>query len=420
MVKEFKNDTFKLISLFIFITYAALYDIFSAFFGGTVIRLGLIALCYGSFLFIFVFGKERIYSAYLVFLSIFGGVIIFYSVLNGKNNFLFEEYALPTSVTLFSGVVGFYFMAIQRDAKGLNNMLKITTLILTAYYYLYSFDIVNSEEYEFGYSMGFGFRVLLPCILSLHFAFEKREKKKILSLIWFLPFALCMFLILTYGSRGPIIGVLAYLILRFGLVFLLDKKVSFAKKMAMLLLIILGSMAVYTFFGYFVEVFADYLDDLGITSRTITRILNQTIADDNGRDFFFKKALSKITVAGLGPFSDQYMWGRGNYCHNFFLEVLLDFGFVIGMGIIILVIVLICKIIGRSEDNPWFSLFVVFLSYCLGRLMFSGTFWSETMFWMTLGLGWICLKRPDLQTEEKENDQKNPKKNQKIRIQKNI
>ena len=141
---------------------------------------------------------------------------------------------------------------------------------------------------------------------------------------------------------------------------------------------------------------AKYLEPAGIKSRTITRFLNSSMTYDNGRNDIFKTALSMMGILGNGPFYDQYLWGVGNYCHNFFVEILFDFGAVGGGAILIALFTAVVKIVSRSAGNPWYELFLVYLSYCIGRLMFSGTFWSETNFWILIALGVLCLKRPDI------------------------
>lgn len=396
MVLRIDSSKFKVYALFLFITFPALYAWLKELIGSASVAHSLLLVtCYGVFVASFVIARERINTFYFYFVAIFLLVFGIYGVINISDHYLFESYALPSTITFFSGMIGFYFMACQRNAEDVKKAMKVIAIILTIYCYLYSFDLVGSAEYEFGYSMGYGFRVLFPCILNANFALERREKKKWLSIFWWAMFAVCMFLIFTYGSRGPIIGVVTFFILKYGMDFMLNRSVSPFKKLVVSIGVVVIFFWIVTYSETFFLALTKYLETAGIRSRTITRFLNSSMTYDNGRNDIFKTALSMMGILGNGPFYDQYLWGVGNYCHNFFIEILFDFGALGGGIILIALVAAVVKIVASSADNPWYEMFLVYLSYCIGRLMFSGTFWSETNFWILIGLGVLCLKKPD-------------------------
>ena len=397
MVLKIDLSKFKVYALFLFITFPALYAWIKEIIGSASLAHGLLVIiCYGFFVASFTIAKDSINAIYIFFLFIILLVFGLYGLINFSDHYLLESYALPSTITFFSGMCGFYFMVCQRDAEDVKKAMKIIAIILTIYYYYYSLDLVGSAEYEFGYSMGYGFHVLFPCLLNANFALEKRERKKWLSFFWWVMFAICMLLIFIYGSRGPIIGVVTFFVFKYGISFMLDKRVSPLKK----LIVSIGIAIIFFLLIIYAETFflmlAKYLEPAGIKSRTITRFLNSSMTYDNGRNDIFKTALSMMGILGNGPFYDQYLWGVGNYCHNFFVEILFDFGAVGGGAILIALFTAVVKIVSRSAGNPWYELFLVYLSYCIGRLMFSGTFWSETNFWILIALGVLCLKRPDI------------------------
>lgn len=397
MVLKIDLSKFKVYALFLFITFPALYAWLKEIIGSaSLVHSLLVIMCYGFFVASFTIAKDSINTFYIHFLLIILFVFGLYGLINFSDHYLLESYALPSTITFFSGMVGFYFMACQRDAEDVKKAMKIIAIILTIYCYYYSLDLVGSAEYEFGYSMGYGFRVLFPCLLNANFALEKRERKKWLSFFWWVMFAICMLLIFTYGSRGPIIGVVTFFVLKYGISFMLDKSVSPLKKLIVSIGIAIMFFLIIIYAETFFLMLAKCLESAGIRSRTITRILNSSMTYDNGRNDIFKTALSMMGILGNGPFYDQYLWGVGNYCHNFFIEILFDFGAVGGGAILIALFILVVKIVSRSAGNPWYELFLVYLSYCIGRLMFSGTFWSETNFWILIALGVLCLKRPDM------------------------
>jgi len=386
------NSKIKLWILFFFITFPAWYSWGSMVIGASIAHIMLVIFVYVPLLAIFGLKKEPFFRCYLYFAMAIVFIFVFYMVVNIGTSFMFESYALPSCFSFFSGIVGFYIMVIQEDSKGVINVLKCACIILTLYYFMYSNNVTSMATYQYGYDMYLGFMVLMPCILSLNFALSKQNTKSIFERIfWWCMFAISIFIILAYGSRGPIIGIVFYLIMKYVTLFIPRKDISTNSKIGITLLVIILLVIFVISFNTIIGIISEKFVDLGISSRTITRLLNSTMGYDNGRNGFYKKAFSEYTLLGHGPFSDQFYFGEGNYCHNFFVEFFFDFGLIGGtLGIFILMITLI-KIIKFNYRSKWFELFILFFCYSVGRLMTSGTFWSETYFWMMIGLAVLVL-----------------------------
>lgn len=402
-----KKSNIKVWILFMFMCFPAFYQWLNLLFGSaSLVHLLLVLFTYIPFVYLFVFKKEPFMKTYLYF--VFGLLFIFafYSIININNDFMFESYALPACITLFSGIIGFFIMAIQDDPGKVKRCFKVITIILITYYYLYTFDIENSASYEFGYDMFLGFRMLFPCLFALNFSLvDKNEIKFVERIFWIGIAILSLYVILAYGSRGPILGIFMFFIMKYGTMFLPRKDISVLKKICVSLLVIVLMIIFYSNFTNLLMAFSNYLSDMGISSRTVQRFLSNTATYDNGRYKLFSMVWEKVNVLGYGPFSDQFYFGEGNYAHNFILELLFDFGLFGGALIIIVLVFKFVKILKWSAYSQWYEIFVVLFSYCFGRLIFSGTFWTETNFWLLLGVGYVYLR----DAKGKITDEKNKK-----------
>lgn len=388
------NSNIKVWILFMFMCFPAFYQWLNALIGSaSLAHILLVCLTYIPFVYLFAVKKEPFMRTYLYFILGLLFIFAFYSIINIKNDFMFESYAWPASITLFSGVIGFFIMAIQDNPSKVKKCFKIITIILIVYYYLYTFDIENAASYAFGYDMFLGFRMLLPCLFAMDFALDDRNDIKLVERIFWIGMTiLSVYVILTYGSRGPILGVFMFFIMKYGTMFLPRKDISVIKKFCVSLLVILVMIFFYFNFTNLLTIFSGYLSGIGISSRTVQRFLSSTATYDNGRYKLFSMVWGKVNVLGHGPFSDQFYFGEGNYAHNFILELLFDFGLLGGTVIIIVLGFKLVKILKESAYSPWYEIFAVLFSYCFGRLIFSGTFWTETNFWLLLGVGYACLR----------------------------
>lgn len=388
-----KSDKLKVISLILFLCFPVFYAFLKEVINSaSLAHIVLIILCYGSFIGTFVLYHEPVYRYYVYFTLFIIGILVVYIAFNMDKNFMFESYALPSCITFFGGIIGFYFVAIQSNYESVRKALKLITIILFVYYFLYSTNIESMASYQYGYDMFFGFRMLFPCLLSLNFALEKRQGgRRVLAIIWWAIFAISLLTIFAYGSRGPLLGVAVYVVIKLASVLFLSRDLSSSKKMLIFLLILVAVMILLYNLNNILLTIGDFFESAGISSRTLNRILTHTLSYDNGRNSLYQQAVNMFNVFGHGPFSDQYFFGEGNYCHNFLIEIFFDFGLFGGTLITIFLLYNLIRIFKNSQYSDWFNLFVVFLSYCCGRLIFSGTFWTETYFWMLLALGYKVI-----------------------------
>lgn len=384
-------DIFRPFSFFVFVCFGPLFSFFSPLIGTSLAHLILILLAYIPFLSLFILRAEKV-DNYILFSFFLITLFCIYSIFTIHHLYIFEDYALPSAVSFFSGIIGFYFLMLQKDVDSTEIVLKISTIVF-AVYYLFFYSPNESLTYMYGYDMFSGYRALFPCLLAIGFTFTVKKIRFIERIVWGIIAISLLLFMLAYGSRGPLLGIVFFSLFSF-VHMLLNRRMmkGYQKLLLIITIIIVLSLFVVLSESIFQSI-DSFFSSKGISSRTISRILGGTLSWDNGRSSIASEALRNLNYLGHGPFSDQFFFGEGNYCHNFFIEVLFDFGIVFGSILIIFTLYVLVSVFIKYNDSKWFWLFNVLLSFCSGRLLISGSFWTETLFWMLVAVTIKILKQ---------------------------
>jgi len=238
------------------------------------------------------------------------------------------------------------------------------------------FGAVGSNESTYNMSLS-GF-CLIPTMLSF---LSARKDNKILGYVFF---AIGILVILAMGSRGPLISIFIF-------VFLLQiKNMKFTdKNVIWLILISIISIALIVNSHGILQGMNDFLNSVGIQSRTLNKILYGGISDDSGRGELISYSLDMI---------NKNFWGIGfmGYmgCHNTFIENILWFGVLIGSCLdIFLIIVIIKTIFSRCRlDNSCELLTLCFFSHAAPRLVLNTGTWEGAVLWVFLALALFARK----------------------------
>lgn len=146
---------------------------------------------------------------------------------------------------------------------------------------------------------------------------------------------------------------------------------------------------------------ADFLQSLGITSRTIRMMASGRAIDNTGR--------SEIWAASFSGFQENWILGNGvlgdrpyvfpfhyaAYSHNFFLEMLCSFG-VFGIILSALIIIYSIRMLLYCDDKLWRGLFIIFFSISC-QLFLSMSFWYVMEFWAAIAIAhnYFLSKNPE-------------------------
>ena len=383
-------DWFPAAALFIFVAYHALRDTIASMVG--MYSLVVCVLTGVAWLLLAIYwlrGGLKLSMRFVLLPAITFMVFAFYITVLHIDAFVFKEYALPQAINPMGGMVAFVILASQNDARRADAALKLATVVMTVSLQLSLGSVMRATTVA-GYDMGLGFDALFFALLSLHFIVDGKGARNLpMAAVWAVCAVSNVALILSYGSRGPLLGLIAFAALRF-LVYIFRLKGPILRKIVASVLVVGIVLTLAIFLKDLVSLLNHQLNSMGITSRTLEKFLYADIASDSGRSAIWSALIPRITALGNGPFSDQAYLGPGNYCHNFFLEVFYDFG--IPLGIIILAVLAWFLFLSFRSCNvsPWFPLFLTLLAFCIGRLGLSGTFWTETYFWGLLAVMGLC------------------------------
>lgn len=215
------------------------------------------------------------------------------------------------------------------------------------------------------YNMSFSYGCLLPMVVL----YSKRTiPSTIMSFVLFIA-------VLAIGSRGGAIIFVGYV--------LIDALLNKRKGRWMILL--LGLIFVAS-----IPVLMSFFDSIGISSRTMTLLNSGNITYDSGRDYIYQTCIEVLLdhpFFGAGLFGDRVILG-GVYCHNFVLEICLDFGLFFGVFIILALVLLFIRsfLISKGEGR---SLLLVLTCACFLPYMVSGSYLVANN--IAIWLGYVLL-----------------------------
>ena len=239
---------------------------------------------------------------------------------------------------------------------------------------LFSLNFVEKNE---SYSMGLSYSLLF--YLSIYSIFKKKKKKidylKILYMILF---------IFRYGSRG---AILAYLVLVF--TYLLNS-LYFNKRYKLLFVYIITSIGMYCIFfkTNFIGLVFQKIADFGIKSRTII-LFQQKEIHLSGRGEIYKNVYNSILKDPFsikGIFSDFFVTGINDYSHNIVLELLYQFGVILGGFLLFIILIIFFFSVYHKQKDFQDNLIFIFAVISIVHLMISGTLWESVEFWTWVGL----------------------------------
>lgn len=242
--------------------------------------------------------------------------------------------------------------------------------------------------------MSFAYMMLTPILLCFIFGTEGHIWDLILS-------AVGGFIIFIVGCRGAVISLavffvfflIAYYIPKSG------KKFSFGK-----MFVIIGIIAVAVFSEQILNYISYGLSAVGFTSRTVNKLIagSGAFIESEGRQAIWNQAIHNIGLLGKGLFGDRTViideYARSTYAHNFFLEILVDSGWIIGLFVLAGLIGLFIRAFRyslKSNSSILIKLSFIIISIIFAKHMISASFLTSFDFWFYLGLAAYVVNNKD-------------------------
>lgn len=232
-------------------------------------------------------------------------------------------------------------------------------VIVVAFYFVQYFRGVFFID---SYDMSFSYACLLPMVVLYS---RKTKYSVIVSFVLFLA-------VMAIGSRGAAAYYLVFV------VFDMVQSKSKWRWVPILLGIAIAVLLPYL---------PSFFESIGLNSRTLAMLLDGNIDYDSGRGDIAEKCWNVLynesPILGLGIFGDFVI--VGNYCHNIFLEILVDFGLIAGFALILFLISKLIRVYFHSIPEYRNKIMKYFCALIL-PFMTSGSYLISSDFWMFLGL----------------------------------
>ena len=307
-----------------------------------------------------------IYSCFIIAFSL--NLIIFPQNSDYIQSVLFEFFLICLPCFIYSYSID--------DYKIMYNVFNYVANIVVVVGLFISLLILTNKINIDSYSMALSYYLLIPSLLYLYKFYNTFLLK------YLIVFSLSMISILLIGARGPILCIAVYTI-----IYLLNniKGRNDTKRLIVYVVILMILFIMLMFLRNILFFINSILESIDIYSRTIYVLLNH-FTHLSGRDELYKNAFRLIKenpILGIGIAGDRYYLDM--YVHNLFLEIMLDYGVIIGLSIIVILLSIIIKSIFLIEKEKS-NILLIFFCLSIVPLMVSGTYLNESWFWIYMGM----------------------------------
>lgn len=253
--------------------------------------------------------------------------------------------------------------------------------------YAYVGFILMMIAYFMGYINYWGYQLwgvqLTPFVVIFYVNWIKDK-----SLHSFIIFVLSSLFVLMGGRQSLVILAICIIVLKFHYYFNKDK----GKAILTIIIMGIGCIVLALLWDYILYALDYLLKIMNISSRTLSALINKRLFDTSNRKFIYDLSMEIIKKNGIkisGIFASLYhlrqFSTRIAYPHNIILEVLIDFGVLLGSILLcLLVFLIIRRILMGKYSKREFILALVILVIC--RLMVSSSYMIEGNFLILLGL----------------------------------
>lgn len=297
-----------------------------------------------------------------------------------KDNYMdFMMYVLPC---YFIGLTINY----ERDHEILLWLARMSFIVVLFWQICLLLRLVEVSE---GADGGLGEQMEQAYMLVYPICFLFNESMKKHKLIDIIMTIISIILLLMMGTRGPFIVICIYLAVY--LVFLKEYK----KYKLFWRSLVIGLLFILLKYSTVISLaMIPISTELGFSSRVFQNIVDSgyNLDDSSGRDDIYGPTLNAIQsnegILGYGWGGDRNLNNMGFWAHNFELEILAQFGILVGGLILLLVIGVFYKSCVKSKGTYYFQFIIVMFFIGLMCIQLSSTYIKWPLFFVFLG---VCV-----------------------------
>lgn len=311
-------------------------------------------------------------------------------------NYMVDENIVKSNVItfFFLNFPLFLLLLIMRDFNLLMKyLLKGSLLVLCLAITLFLFLLLIKSPKPVDY-MSFAYMMLSPIIICFVEGWRKNEKLLILPIV-------SSFILFVIGCRGALVTLLVFLILCFLKYYLFNK--NSMKHLVIKMFFLVSAFLIVFNMVTLLRQLSDMLVQIGFSSRTLEFMLlgNDVFIQSEGRNMIWNQAIENIGILGKGVFGDRTVlldeYLNPIYPHNFILEILVDFGMILGPVLLVIFAVVVGKALLvslKSGDSQQIQMAFAMISVFLVKHMVSASFLTSLDFWFYIGLtlNWITYR----------------------------
>lgn len=313
--------------------------------------------------------RGRFFWTYYVCISVF----LFHYLVFAENRIYQRELLFPLFGTCLPA---FIYSSVIYDWEVLKRAMRRASHIVFCLAMFLAGLIVYGKYSVGDYSQAFSYYVLLPTVMFIDGFLDRPSLKDIVFAF------LSILLILAIGSRGPIMCIVVFTMLRFARA---PKRSGYRKVFAYLVLISLAVIVTPHLDEVLTSV--DHLfSRFGISSRTISLFFEPGL-HWSSRKVLFGTIVGEIAnnpLTGIGMGGDRRVL-EGQYPHNVFLELMAHYGVPLG-GLFLLVFLTLILRVFPSKNEREYSMLTIWFSIGVIPLLVSGSYIESMHFWTFLGL----------------------------------
>lgn len=256
---------------------------------------------------------------------------------------------------------------------------SIVTLLfsLASAVFIFRNGHITSSQWS-SYSMPLSY-VTMVAAMWLLYRYFREEKAR-----WLLLSLLCIAVIVAYGSRNPLLAIIAFIIIS------VLKKVSNTQtkhKIRYLIMTLIGC-AFLIWWQECLVLIGNLFSTLNISSRTIELLTESTIST-SGRDVIHAElitALNERPFIGFGVLGDEIVLNDiSQSAHGLYLSILSNYGYIIG-GLILIVLIYWNFSAYKYANTKEKEILLIYMCLVWPRGFTGGDIWSSDVFWWLLGL----------------------------------
>lgn len=375
------SDLNETLILLVYFILALEYDLYNHFGLGNIISSTLLTFVEIAILiFVILTTRRKVMSHYIMYGFLFLGIIWTYFTAPECRRIMTELFFEGSSVKKVF-ILPLALHCIKRPKDFSNKFYCLS--VVEGYIHILCNMLWGYGYNEWGvfYYMTYGMALLTPTCFVMQRTFSKPTKLNIITLIIF------ELNIIVYGHRGALLVTAVMMMLFF------IKYVNVRKKLVIGLVGIFVFFVLYLFGGQLIQFVIGIMNNMGLESRTLEKLLSGGIADDSERYMIWGIMIAnimKLFPFGAGIGSDRIVLGsamrRGLYAHNFIFELCLDYGLIIGIIIVGWIVWICYRTLTKINDESWAHLIQPILIPSVITLLTSASIYQYWLFWFSLGL----------------------------------